>query len=114
MGMGFLVDKVGQRATLLLMSSTFMLASHSVMTLTDLNPLTPLIILGLAYTIYASAIQNLGLAVFPLIVASLTRKLDDETKDYYYVGFFFMGLAATGILVAVLTIVEDMRTGSRL
>eukprot|EP01006_Ploeotia_vitrea_P006478 TRINITY_DN13244_c0_g1_i1.p1 TRINITY_DN13244_c0_g1~~TRINITY_DN13244_c0_g1_i1.p1 ORF type:complete len:521 (+),score=265.98 TRINITY_DN13244_c0_g1_i1:51-1565(+) len=89
--LGGIVDKFGQRAILLTMSAAALMGAHLIMAFTMVNPIVPLAILGVAYSVYAAAIwpsvayvvqerflgtayglitavQNAGLASTPIIV----------------------------------------------
>merc|ERR1719410_555010 len=88
----------------------------------EINPLIPLGFLGVAYSIYASAIwpavalvvkesklgtaygfitavQNGGLALIPVMVGSLTLSDGDPDREYFYVEILFFGLGFFGVLV---------------
>jgi MFS family permease len=129
---GFCVDRFGGNAILFFVSAVTLLVAHTIMSLT--GSLTMLIIalvlLGLAYTIYASSVwpsvpatvlrsqvglglglltsaQNTGLAIFPMIVAEVRA----ESGSYSYVEVLFAILAGLGSLSAAYTLWYDFSTG---
>lgn len=65
---------------------------------------------GLAFGVYTS-IQNLGLAILPLIVASIYSYSGHYLPE---VELLIIGLAALGVLLGILLMYVDKRTGSRL
>ena len=98
---GGLVDKIGKRATLMIVGSLILIPSHLVMGLTRIYPVYPMIALGAAFVLVPAAlwpsvplivrkervgtafglmtaIQNIGMAVFPLF----NGLLRDMTKTY--------------------------------
>jgi MFS family permease len=134
--MGYVVDKVGQRAAIAVFASAMLMLVHTTMALApSLSPVVPLAGQGIAYALYASVlwpsvtlvvdeslqgeafgiitcVQNIGLAVFPLIVAAV---FNFSGKRYIpNVELFFVGCALIGTLCGVALMVIDWRTGNRL
>ena len=89
--MGAVIDRVGYRAALTAFASAAIIGVHALLAFTYLEPVVPLVLLGIAYSIYAAAlwpsvalvvepkyaataygvvtaVQNLGLAVAPMVI----------------------------------------------
>jgi MFS family permease len=130
---GRLVDKVGKRATLMIIGSLFLIPSHLAMGLTKLYPAYPMIALGAAFVLVPAAlwptvplivrkervgtafglmtaIQNIGMAVFPL----LNGLLRDLTKTYTASSLMFAGLGVAGFVFALLLKRANAREGAGL
>jgi len=134
---GLMVDKIGHRCQLLLVSAIALCTSHYLFAFqTQITPLLGLILIGIGYSLYAAAIwpsialvvkesklgtayglitaiQNIGLATLPLIVGSLTKDNNDDTK-YYYVEIFLFSLAYFGVIVGFILMVCDNRLQNKL
>jgi len=118
---GQLVDKVGKRATLMIIGSLIMIPSHLIMGVTNIYPVLPMIALGAAFVLVPAAmwpsvplivpkervgtafglmtmIQNIGLALFPF----LNGILRDITKSYTSSMLMFSGLGVLGLIFAIL------------
>lgn len=127
---GHMVDKVGYRAIIACFASIMLIVVHLTLALSSASPVLPLIGQGLAYTFYAAviwpsvpltveeestgtafgaitAIQNIGLATFPLIIAAIYTASDDMYIPN--VEFFFVGCAVFGTVFGVLLNVFDHR-----
>lgn len=130
---GRLVDKVGKRATLMIIGSLVLIPSHLVMGLTRLNPVFPMIALGAAFVLVPAAlwpsvplivqekrvgtafgvmtaIQNIGLGLFPL----LNGLLRDLTKSYTSSMVMFASLGLFGLAFSLLLKRADAREGGQL
>ncbi len=130
---GQLVDKVGKRATLMIIGSLIMIPSHALMGLTQINPIYPMIALGAAFVLVPAAmwpavalivrkervgtayglmtmIQNIGLALFPL----LNGLLRDFTHTYTSSMLMFASLGLFGLVFALLLKRADRREGGGL
>jgi len=130
---GRLVDKVGKRATLMIIGSLILIPSHLVMGLTKINPVFPMIALGAAFVLVPAAlwpsvplivreervgtafgvmtaIQNIGLGLFPY----LNGMLRDATKSYTSSMVMFASLGLVGLLFSLLLKRADAREGGRL
>ena len=124
-------DKYGRR-TVLAVTAPFMLAIvHLVLGYTTINPAAPLIGQGVAYAVFASviwpsvplveprctgtaygvmtAIQNIGLACFPIVIAVL----HNESGHKYIPNceLFFSILALFGLSVGLLVRAKDKKYG---
>jgi len=130
---GRLVDKVGRRASLMIIGSLILIPSHLVMGLTRIYPAWPMITLGAAFVLVPAAmwptiplivpkdkvgtafglttmIQNIGLALFPF----LNGKLRDMTGGYTSSAIMFGGLGVAGLVFALLLKRADAREGGAL
>ena len=130
---GRLVDKVGKRATLMIIGSLIMIPSHLTMGLTNIYPVLPMIALGAAFVLVPAAmwpsiplivrkervgtafglmtaIQNVGLALFPW----LNGKIRVITEGYTGSMIMFAGLGLVGLIFAILLKRADRREGGRL
>jgi MFS family permease len=127
---GRLVDKIGKRASLMIVGALIMIPSHLTMALTRLYPAYPMLALGAAFVLVPAAmwpsiplivrkervgtafglmtaIQNVGMAVFPL----LNGVLRDWTKSYTSSMLMFAGLGVAGLIFAVFLKRADAREG---
>ncbi|MBN1938176.1 MAG: MFS transporter [Candidatus Aminicenantes bacterium] len=127
---GRLVDRVGKRATLMIFGSLILIPSHLAMGLTRLYPVWPMLALGAAFVLVPAAlwpsipllvkkervgtafglmtaIQNIGMALFPL----LNGLLRDWTKSYTGSMLMFAGLGVVGLAFAFLLKRADGREG---
>mmetsp|Transcript_59956 Transcript_59956/g.98969 ORF Transcript_59956/g.98969 Transcript_59956/m.98969 type:complete len:550 (+) Transcript_59956:21-1670(+) len=135
---GYLCDRIGRRAELLVVSTIALGITHAMFAwFTEVDPVYALGLMGVAYSIYASAIwpsvslvvkesklgtaygfitslQNGGLALFPVIVGQLTGPKDEPTTRYYYVEIFFFALAAFGVVVGAILWTLDYRGDRKL
>jgi hypothetical protein len=111
---------------------------HAILAFTDVYPVAPLLLLGFSYAIYASALwpsialviepqyhataygvatslQNLGLAVAPMVIGTLMpsstcQTYDDCVGHYVKVEALFIGFGAVGCLSGLLLNIVDMRS----
>jgi nitrate/nitrite transporter NarK len=120
--LGRLIDRVGGRATIVSMASLLLVVVHLSLAWSQIDPAIPLIGQGLAYAFYASvvwpsvtltvpkeligtafgvitSIQNIGLALFPLIVAAVYK----HSHNLYIprVELLFAACAAVGSIVGL-------------
>lgn len=138
---GLLVDRTGKHVIYIFLSNCLFLTTHLIYLLIPdcdacLFPGLNLIILGMGYSIYASAMwgsipyvvetktigtalgiatsmQNLGLSIGPLIVGAL----DDKTKSQYgysWISFFFVIASGFGIATSLLLWIYEWRTKGNL
>ncbi len=125
---GRLVDRVGKRATFMIVGSLLMIPCHLAMGLTTIYPAYPMILLGFAFVLVPAAmwpsvplivrpervgtafglmtfIQNFGLALFPW----LNGRLRDMTGNYVASQVMFASLGILGLIFAVLLKRADRR-----
>jgi len=130
---GRLVDKYGKRATLMIIGSLIMIPSHALMGMTTIYPVIPMIALGASFVLVPAAmwpsiplivrkervgtafglmtaIQNIGLGLFPF----LNGFLRDITNTYTSSLLMFASLGVVGLVFAILLKRADFREGSRL
>ena len=130
---GSLVDRIGKRATLMIVGSLMMIPAHLIMGITHWNPLPSMIVLGTAFVLVPAAmwpsvplvveekrvgtafglmtaIQNIGLGLFPL----LNGKLRDATGTYTATQIMFACLGVAGLIFAFLLLASDRRHGGKL
>lgn len=130
---GRLVDKIGKRATLMIVGSLIMIPSHLIMGITHIYPVLPMIALGAAFVLVPAAmwpsiplivrkervgtafglmtaVQNIGLALFPLF----NGLLRDATKAYTGSMIMFASLGLVGLIFALLLKRADAREGGAL
>ncbi len=130
---GNLVDRIGRRASLMILGSLLMIPAHLVMGLTTLTPVLPMIVLGAAFVLVPAAlwpsvplivdqkrvgtayglmtaVQNAGLLLFPF----LNGQLRDVTHGYTASQVMFGSLGGVGLIFALLLWRADRREGGRL
>eukprot|EP00584_Thalassiosira_punctigera_P022751 CAMPEP_0172574812 /NCGR_PEP_ID=MMETSP1067-20121228/136891_1 /TAXON_ID=265564 ORGANISM="Thalassiosira punctigera, Strain Tpunct2005C2" /NCGR_SAMPLE_ID=MMETSP1067 /ASSEMBLY_ACC=CAM_ASM_000444 /LENGTH=682 /DNA_ID=CAMNT_0013367447 /DNA_START=617 /DNA_END=2668 /DNA_ORIENTATION=- len=133
--LGHLVDRVGRRAQIAVLSSSLLLVVHSTLAMSSSSPVPPLVGQGIAYSLYAAvlwpsvpltvpklytgtafgvitSIQNIGLALFPLVIAAVYNA--SGRRYIPNVEFFFMVCAAAGVVVGVFMNRLDRRYGNKL
>ena len=127
---GYFVDKVGKRASLMIVGSIIMIPSYLLMGFTTIYPVLPMIILGAAFVLVPAAmwpsvplivkkehvgtafglitfIQNIGLALFPY----LNGVLRDITHTYSASMLMFASLGFFGLIFAYLLRKSDANVG---
>jgi MFS family permease len=125
---GFLVDKIGKRASLMIFGSLLMIPAHLLMGITYVNPVIMMVVLGAAFVLVPAAmwpsipliipkqrvgtafglmtmLQNVGLGFFPWI----NGKLRDVSGDYTASQIMFAGLGLLGLIFAILLKRADAR-----
>ena len=130
---GGLIDRIGRRASLMVIGSLILIPCHLLMGLTYIYPAYPMIFLGLAFVLVPAAlwpsvplvvkeertgtafglmtaIQNIGLGLFPL----LNGWLRDLTHSYTASSLMFASLGLVGLLFSSLLKKADRREGGRL
>ncbi len=133
--MGGIIDRVGLRAVLNVVAAVGVVGVHSMLAFTTITPAVPLVLLGICYSIYASAlwpsialviepkyqataygvvtaVQNLGLAVAPLLIGRLLPSAScptytDCVAGYTRVEELLIGLGCAGILAGIALNIAD-------
>jgi MFS family permease len=118
---GRMVDRIGKRASLMIVGSAILVASHLVLGLTYIDPRLPMIFLGAAFVLVPAAmwpsipllvakekvgtafglttmIQNIGLALFPYLNGLLAH----GTNSYTSSQIMFAALGLAGLVFAIL------------
>ncbi len=127
---GLMIDKVGKRATLMIIGSIIMIPCHVSLVYTNIPPLIPMFILGLSFALVPAAlwpavplivkeknlgtaygiifmIQNIGLLLFE----PLAGKFFDMTGNYKLSMIMFSVLGAVGLLFAIWLKVLEKKGG---
>ncbi len=127
---GDLVDRIGRRASLMVLGSLILIPAHLLMGITQWSPIPMMIMLGAAFVLVPAAmwpsvplvvdekrvgtafglmtaIQNMGLGLFPY----LNGKLRDLTGTYTATQVMFAGLGVAGLIFAFLLLRSDKRLG---
>jgi len=127
---GGLLDRIGRRASMMLLGSLMLIPAHLAMGLTHWNPIPSMMVLGAAFVLVPAAlwpsvpmvveetrvgtafglltaIQNVGLMAFP----KASGYLIDRTGDYTASQVMFAGLGLTGLAFAFLLLRSDRRHG---
>ena len=130
---GRLVDRVGRRTTFMIAGALLMIPCHLAMGLTRIYPAYPMVLLGFSFVLVPAAlwpsvplivradrvgtafglmtaIQNVGMALFPL----LNGLLRDKTGAYVASQVMFAGLGLVGLFFALLLKRADARAGTGL
>jgi MFS family permease len=128
---GGLVDRIGRRASLMILGALLMIPCYLLLAFTMVPPRWPMFLLGASFVLVPAAmwpsvpliveknrvgtafglmtmIQNIGLGLFPW----LNGKLRDVTHDYTASMLMFAGLGAVGLVFAVLLKRSDLRSGN--
>jgi len=131
--LGFGVDKIGRNLFWVVTASSVLCGAHLFLNFTHVTPVAALFIMGAAYSTCAAALwpgvaliipslrlgtayglmtalQNLGLAVAPLVVGYVI----ETTNNYEIAEFIYAGSAATAAILAAILICVDMANGVRL
>jgi len=124
--LGGAVDRFGYRALLLMLAAMAITGVHAIIAFTMWTPFIPMILLGIAYSVYAAAIwpsvayvveehqlgtayglitavQNFGLAITPVLVGLIW----DATNGYFWVEIFFSCVAFIGVILGFALNVVD-------
>ena len=127
---GDLVDRLGRRASLMVLGSLLMIPAHLLLGITHWSPIPMMVMLGAAFVLVPAAmwpsvplvveekrvgtafglmtaIQNLGLGLFPY----LNGKLRDVTGTYTSTQIMFACLGMAGLVFAFLLLRADKRNG---
>ena len=131
--LGKVVDKVGRRASMMIVGSLILIPAHLVMGYTDIYPVIPMIFLGLAFSLVPAAmwpsvplivnkklvgtafglmtmIQNIGLAVLPQVIGYFR----DTTGQWVVSMTILASLGLFGLTFAFLLKVVDRKEGGHL
>lgn len=130
--LGFMVDKLGRNISWVIIAIIATMACHAIMAFTFLNPYVGMSIMGISYSLLASAlwptvayvvaehqlgtaygimqaIQNLGLAVISLVCGTLV-----DNSGYLILEVFFLGWLSVALIAAVALYLLDSARGLNL
>ena len=130
---GRLADRIGRRASLMVIGSLLMIPAHLAMGITHAQPVYAMIVLGAAFVLVPACIwpcvpliveesrvgtafglmtafQNIGLLAFPYFNGALR----DWSHGYNASQVMFAGLGSAGLVFSLLLLRADRREGGRL
>lgn len=138
---GYVYDKVGKGATLMIIGSVLLTVVHAVFALPEVNAvavaIVMMVLLGIAFGLVPSAmwpsvpkiipmqllgtayamifyIQNIGLSMVPIWIGKINQANTDEATgliDYTQTMTTFAGFGVVAIVIAVLLLIEDKKKG---
>ena len=138
---GYVYDKVGKGATLMIIGSVLLTVVHAVFALPEVNAvavaIVMMVLLGIAFGLVPSAmwpsvpkiipmqllgtayamifyIQNIGLSIVPIWIGKINQANTDEATgliDYTQTMTTFAGFGIVAIVIAVLLLIEDKKKG---
>uniref|UniRef100_A0A0B7AKB9 Lysosomal dipeptide transporter MFSD1 n=1 Tax=Arion vulgaris TaxID=1028688 RepID=A0A0B7AKB9_9EUPU len=129
---GFLIDRLGRNVFWVILGIILTLGCHMTLAFSFINPFVPMVIMGLSYSVLASAlwpmvsliipaqqlgtaygimqaIQNLGLAVISLVSGILV-----DQNGYLILEVFFMSWLCVALISSVLLYLVDASKGGKL
>ena len=136
---GYVYDKVGKGATLMIIGSVLLTVVHAVFALPEVNAvavaIVMMVLLGIAFGLVPSAmwpsvpkiipmqllgtayamifyIQNIGLSMVPIWIGKINQANTDEATgliDYTQTMTTFAGFGVVAIVIAVLLLIEDKK-----
>lgn len=136
---GYVYDKVGKGATLMIIGSVLLTVVHAVFALPEVNTvavaIVMMVLLGIAFGLVPSAmwpsvpkiipmqllgtayamifyIQNIGLSMVPIWIGKINQANTDEATgliDYTQTMTTFAGFGVVAIVIAVLLLIEDKK-----
>lgn len=138
---GYVYDKVGKGATLMIIGSVLLTVVHAVFALPEVNTvavaIVMMVLLGIAFGLVPSAmwpsvpkiipmqllgtayamifyIQNIGLSMVPIWIGKINQANTDEATgliDYTQTMTTFAGFGVVAIVIAVLLLIENKKKG---
>lgn len=129
---GFCIDKTGKNVFWVILGTTVTLGCHALLAFTFITPFVAMSIMGLAYSVLASAlwpmasmvianhqlgtaygimqaIQNLGLAVIAIAAGAIV-----DSKGYLLLEVFFLAWLCIALIAAVILWLWDAAKGGKL
>ncbi|WAR27470.1 MFSD1-like protein [Mya arenaria] len=119
---GFLIDKSGRNVFWVILGTFVTMACHGLLAFTFVTPFVGMAVMGLAYSVLASAlwpmasmvvkqhqmqaIQNLGLATISIAAGSIV-----DSKGYLILEVFFLACLSIALIAAVVLYLFDAATG---
>lgn len=131
---GYMVDRIGRRATMMILGSLLLVPVHLSLALTHFSPVVAMVVLGIAFSLVPAAmwpaipimveekrlgtafglmtlIQNVGLTLFNWLAGKIT---DLSAGNYQNTIIMFAVLGGVGFLFALLLRQAALREGSRI
>ncbi|MRT93487.1 MFS transporter [Ancylomarina sp. 16SWW S1-10-2] len=134
---GFIVDKYGRAATLMIYGSLILVFVHTCFAFTTINPYVLMVVLGIAFSLvpasmwpsvakivdekrigtaygFMFSVQNIGLWIFPILAGLVLDKTNApgaESLNYTYTMIMFASLGILGLIFAILLKREDKVSG---
>jgi len=131
---GFLVDKFGRRATMMIAGSLMLVPAHLMLALTHFHPAFAMVVLGISFSLVPAAmwpsipvmveekrlgtafglmtlIQNIGLTVFPWLAGKIT---DISGGDYTNTMIMFASLGLVGLFFSLLLKFSARKEGTKI
>lgn len=129
---GYLIDRIGKRASLMMLGSVLLIPVYLLLIYTKLHPLVPMVMMGIAFSLIPAAmwpsvaliveqkrlgtgyglmtmIQNIGLAGFNLLIGNV-----NDLSGGYSVGMWIFSLLGfAGMMFSYLLKKSDARTNDR-
>jgi len=127
--LGFLVDKIGKRGTMMIVGSLMIVPAHLALGLTYIHPAIPMIMIGMSFSMVPAAlwplipiiieerrlgtafglmtlIQNIGLTIFPWLAGKVT---DLSGGNYTNTMIMFASLGFVGLVFSLLLKFADKK-----
>jgi nitrate/nitrite transporter NarK len=130
--LGLLVDKIGKRGIMMIFGSLLLVPAHSILGLTYIHPVIPMIMIGISFSLVPAAlwpvipimveerrlgtafglmtcIQNIGLTVFPFLAGKIR---DLSGGEFTKTMIMFSCLGFVGLVFSLLLKSADKREGA--
>lgn len=140
---GFMIDRIGQRAILMIIASCILITAHAILILCPIYSdgnyiaLIPLGLIGIFYSLYAAvfwpcvplvveekavgtafgvitAVQNIMLSINPIVLGAVHDNTEEERGGYLWYEVIIGAFACIGLLNSLLIYIEDRKTGNNL
>jgi nitrate/nitrite transporter NarK len=127
--LGLLVDKIGKRGIMMIFGSLLLVPAHSILGLTNIHPVIPMIMIGISFSLVPAAlwpiipimveerrlgtafgmmtcIQNIGLTIFPFLAGKIR---DLSGGEFTNTMIMFACLGFVGLVFSLLLKSADKR-----
>ena len=139
--LGLFIDKVGKRAFMICLSSVILIVAYTISMFLPpcdqcYNEVVPLALVGIGYSIYASAIwgsvpyvvaghtlgtafglataiQNIGLVLAPTVVGLIKDNTQETNHGYFWTMAFFIGINVIGLILNPVTLLHRYQSERR-